>query len=120
MARRIRALSLHGLLRSGAGSMRVAGSVGADADTYPLEWNEHSAGAEPERLDNACRDLSATSEQIRILTDVLSICGLHTGVLLRRNSVHAGDKGQDAGRDRGLLRAWLQETAECRVKFAIL
>src|SRR5882757_4733602 len=107
MARRSRPLSLYGLLCSGAGSVRVACPVGADADAYPLEWNEHSSGAEPERLDNTGRDLSATGQQVRLLTDVLPLCMLHARLLLRRDAVYARDEGKDAGRDRGVLRAWL-------------
>jgi MFS transporter, SP family, solute carrier family 2 (myo-inositol transporter), member 13 len=56
----------------GPGVVRVAGTERADAYAHPLEWNEHCAGDQSTRINNAGRNLSALREQARLLVDVLS------------------------------------------------
>ena len=65
----------------GSRCLRVAGSIGADADAHPVQRHERCPGDQPACLDSAGRDLPTLREQARLFVDVLPVRRIHRGVL---------------------------------------
>ena len=68
-----RVISLHGLLRGRPRRMRMACFVRADANSNPVQRNEHCAGDQPACFHYAGRHFSALRQQVRLLLNVLPV-----------------------------------------------
>ncbi len=97
--RRHHAIYLYGVLCRRPRSVRLAGTLGVDADAHPFERDEHCLINQSGRRHVHRCYLSSHRRQIRIFDHVLRVCRLHVDLLHHGNLVLAGDEGENAGRN---------------------